>query len=197
MYTDEEIKIYWGDRLMKIPSEILLQWSLPKETQFFLETTGLPIDEKLRSDSTLGIDFFPQKINSFTYEQKNYIVIGTVHNTLKICLREGTGEVFQLAIGSQYQYPIQFINSRIKTFLLFLIIYLRSSQRRTQIGTLLLDSQLNPTSLCERTTQNYEDLKQEGEKLVENIRQNFINIDSEALLGFENYWSMKLFGLSI
>jgi hypothetical protein len=64
-------------------------------------------------------------INSNHFEKLShnngqYIVLGDDYGT-KICLKESSGEIF--SIDDQYEYPTRFVNSNIKSLVIFLQIY--------------------------------------------------------------------------
>ena len=149
---------FFGPLLSPVPESSLYDVELPEETKDFLLSVGLP------PGGSLLLTFYRSGVTPPRRErQARFLIIGDDYGT-KLGLKEHTGEVFSIGLGS----ISRFINSSILTMLLFLAIYLTEQPELREVTD------------------------EEVLAIVERMRATFRDIDARALADPENWWSVIL-----
>lgn len=195
MDVPQKILNYWGDMLVKIPSHTLDQWKLPANTPTFLETVGLPVDERLDTYLNLNLKFHPDNLSSLTYEQQLYITVGSVkfYDTYGyICLNETNGECVQIDNRSSVGNPFQFINSNIQSFLIFIKLCLDNKPQIRELAYKKDDIYQQKTSLLtEEGRHLYRSYQKAMDEIIVKMQWQFTLLDKKALSNTRgyHYWS--------
>lgn len=137
---NQKIQSYWADKLVKVPADLLSNLKISDKSRVFLETIGLPLDDRFGAYSGLYFEFAPNNIFQLQFRDKYYIAIG------KRVLPFLEGIYFLIVISYEANkiylvdsrdedgiIPIQFVNSEIQTFLLFLQIRLKYALSLTEL----------------------------------------------------------------
>lgn len=157
--SENEILNYWGDNLFKITAQAVEGITIPKYTKNILKDIGLPMSNMLL------VNFYIVGIKYILFRGKGYILIGDDYGT-KLGIDMNTEEVFSLP-DTEDIHP-KFINSNIKFFILFLLIY------HMEISKI-------------------KGSKEEEIKLVaKQLREKFLQIDSKSLSDNESWWNLIL-----
>lgn len=187
------IRIYWEGLLEQVPVVLLEKPPLDAETRVFLQSVGLPVDMRLKD--YLGLKFSPHDIRVLNYRNVWYIAIGKIDFddiSQDVCIKENSGETFILDVAAENWPQVQFANSNIISFMLFLQIWLSETPHRQEL-VLQLDSLVttNLASSKERVLQ-YKQLHQAYNDLIESIKRKYLEIDAKALSSIEYYWATIL-----
>lgn len=157
MVEDSDILNYWGDALIKFSREILADKAIPDSASRFLQTVGLP------SKSDMFVNFQTTDTRIVKFQDQLYLILGDDYGT-NIGMNMASGEIF--SIPDQGNLPIRFINSTIKSFVIFLQLYTEAASEIKK-GT-----------------------EEEIKTTANSLREKFIDIDNRALANGENWWSL-------
>lgn len=165
----KEIMNFWDeDDLVTIKDSILDQFDLSQETKKVLSSIGLPMNAEEIKEDPFYIHFYNEPS---LVQGDDYIILGDNEGS-KIGIYSKTEELYFLS-ADPVSIQRRFINSDIGKFLMFLKIYL--SYRPQLVNAM-----------------ECEDDEEKRLEIVDNIKRQFNQVDSKALLDEESYWSVIL-----
>lgn len=159
------LKNYWGDRLHRFDKKEISSVNVDEETKDILLELGLPYIE-IES----ALIFKPSSsLKRIEFKAEKYIILGNNVGDddlgIFVCIKENSSEIFQL--HTKYNEAVIFMNSNIKSFLLFL-------KRYSEF--ILIGQDLSEDEFIQR------------KDMVINLKRDFISIDPKALSGSSYYW---------
>lgn len=185
------IRDYWGDKLVKLSTQIVNKLQLPKPTIDFLIEVGLPDDEAISEISLLAIKFNLLELNEKFFNQQRYIIFGNIHGGLEVAFMENTSEIFVLA-PSHFPYLCYFMNTSVVHLLMFiktLLVVLPTLDTQTVEIDKYFFNQKNLTS---EERQKWAELQQQQNDLYRSTIDILRNVDTKAFENNINYWPSVL-----
>jgi hypothetical protein len=214
-----DIKIFWGDTLQRIPLSNELKALVPDATSSFLMTIGLPastklnaewekflrathvlksivVNEELVKQTIPYFEFSLQQPKIIHFQDKAYVAIG-YHQKSTLALKAYSGEVYMINperpknLPPSLFYSNFFVNSTIQDCLQFLMI---QAQYRSLMIKPTLMYQGVYTSISKDIDNQSEVMsaKKQIHLLIDQMENHLLNIDKRALNEDNSWWALFL-----
>jgi hypothetical protein len=157
----DEIKRFLGDEAVMVPMPIVDKSSMAEDSKEFLTSVGLPT----RDD--LPFPFFkrPQDFYLWCFDGRQYLVLAEERDQ-KLSLDLATGEIF--IIDARRELPKRFVNSNVKSLIMFLKYYSETKDRAQKRSQKTVD------------------------RIISQLRRTLSHEDPAALGDDESWWSVIL-----
>lgn len=153
MNKQEAIKNYFGDRLKKIPKDVISnEISDTNNLVLFLTEMGL-------IEGFEGITFYFESpsIQKIEINGKEYLVLGDDYGT-KLCAELTSENIFSVDVEGEL--PTRYINSSIENFILFIMIFEQYQKSLDEDE----DENMNKLSELQSTFNKYDKAALDGEE---------------------------------